>query len=70
MEKRRAPKIFNGKKNISDLLGAGPLPEAALQTAQLPFQHGGLNIRSAVALAPVASQRIQDQKKSIHENED
>ena len=37
-----------------DLLGSGPLPDHALRLAQLPFQQGGLNLRSAVALAPAA----------------
>ena len=39
---------------LADLLGAGPLPDHALRLAQLPFQQGGLNLRSAVALAPAA----------------
>ena len=39
---------------VVDLLGTGPLPDSALQIAQLPFQQGGLNLRSGVALAPAA----------------
>ena len=36
------------------LAEAGPLPDHALRLAQLHFQQGGLNLRSAVALAPAA----------------